>query len=207
LRQDVTMARGIDVAMGTPESEDHRMVDALPPTSEELTAFLANPPEGVDLAAGGGRLASLSLPAGGIFDLFMRVNSVEFRRVGPPAAGMTATARGLAALYACLRHEVGGRPRLVSDDTIAQMSQMQVSGRELSSGLQIRFAVIFQVPCAPRWPFGSFRAFGHDGAAGSLAFCDPSHEIAFGYIVQRLPLPGGMDARAVELARLVRKAL
>jgi CubicO group peptidase (beta-lactamase class C family) len=207
LRQDVTQPRGIDICMGTPESQDHRVLEALPPTSEEFAAFLENPPDGVDLAGGSGKLASLSLPAGGIFDLFIRVNSIEFRRVGPPAAGMTATARGLAALYACLRHEIGGQAPLLGDDTLAQMSQMQVSGRELSSGLQVRFAVMFQVPCSPRWPFGSFRAFGHDGAGGSLAFYDPTHEIAFGYTVQRLPLPGGLDARAVELSRLVREAL
>jgi CubicO group peptidase (beta-lactamase class C family) len=73
--------------------------------------------------------------------------------------------------------------------------------------LQVRFSVMFQVPCSPRWPFGSFRAFGHDGAGGSLAFYDPAHEIGFGYTVQRLPLPGGLDARAVELSRLVREAL
>jgi CubicO group peptidase (beta-lactamase class C family) len=207
LRQDVTTPRGIDIFMGTPESQDHRVVEALPPTSEELTEFLAHPPAGVDLAGGSDRLAALSLPTGGIFDLFTRVNSIEFRRVSPPAAGMTATARGLAALYTCLQHEVGGHPRLLSDDTIAQMSQLQVSGRELSSGLEVRFGIMFQIPCPPRWPFGSFRAFGHDGAGGSLAFCDPMHDMGFGYTVQRLPLPGGMDARAVELARLVRKAL
>jgi CubicO group peptidase (beta-lactamase class C family) len=207
LSQDVTTPRGVDIFMGTPESQDHRVLEALPPTSEELAAFLANPTAGVDLAGGGGRLASLSLPSGGIFDLFARVNSVAFRRVGPPAAGMTATARGLAALYACLRHEIGGQPPLLGDETIAQMSQMQVSGKELSSGLQVRFGIMFQVPCSPRWPFGSFRAFGHDGAGGSLAFYDPVHEIGFGYTVQRLPLPGGLDARAVELSRLVREAL
>lgn len=208
LREDVTAPRAIDIWMGTPESEDHRVLQALPPTSEEFAAFLANPPGGIDLAGGGaGTLASLSLPAGGIFDLFARVNDVGFRRVGPPAAGMTATARGLAALYACVRHEVGGQSPLLSDETIAQVSQMQVSSKELSSGLQIRFAIMFQVPCSPRWPFGSFRAFGHDGAGGSLAFSDPTHEIGFGYTVQRLPLPGGVDARALELARLVREAL
>ena len=96
---------------------------------------------------------------------------------------------------------------MLSDDTIAQMSQIQVAGIELGSGLQARFAVIFQAPCAPRWPFGSVRAFGHDGAGGSLAFCDPADEIAFGYTVQRLPLPGGMDARAVELAAVVRRCV
>ena len=86
------------------------------------------------------------------------------------------------------------------------MSQIQVTGTELGTG-SARFGVIFQAPCPPRWPFGSLGAFGHDGAGGSLAFCDPTYDVAFGYVVQRLPLPGGMDARAVELARLVRHCL
>lgn len=207
LHEDVTSPRGIDIWMGTPESEDHRVLEALPPTGEEFMAFLANPPAGIDLGTGGDRLSSLSMPSGGLIDLFTRVNDVKFRRVGPPAAGMTASARGLAALYACLRHEVGGQARLLSDETIGQVSQIQVSSTDISGGLQVRFGVMFQIPCTPRWPFGTFRAFGHDGAGGSLAFCDPTQEVAFGYTVQRLPLPGGMDARAVELTRLVRESL
>jgi CubicO group peptidase (beta-lactamase class C family) len=207
LRQDVTGPRGIDIWMGTPESEDHRVAEAQPPTGEEFTTFMANPPAGVDLSAGGDKLSSLSLPSGGIFDLFTRINSIESRRAGQPASGMTASARGLAALYACLRHEVGGQARLLSDETIAQVSQIQVSTTDLSGGLMVRFAIMFQVPISPRWAFGTFRAFGHDGAGGSLAFCDPTYDVGFGYTVQRLPLPGGLDQRAVTLARLVREAL
>jgi len=67
--------------------------------------------------------------------------------------------------------------------------------------------VMFQVPCPTRWPFGSPRAFGHDGAGGSLAFCDPTFDLGFGYTVQRLPLPGGLDPRAVELSRRIRHCL
>jgi len=117
---------------------------------------------------------------------------------------VVASARGLAALYACLRHEVHGLERLVGDDTLARMSQIQVSGVELGTGLEARFGVLFQAPCPPRWDFGGVGAFGHDGAGGALACCDPSVDVAFGYTVQRLPLPGGMDPRAMELTRLVR---
>jgi len=205
LREDVTGPRQIDIWMGTPESQDHRVLDAQPPTGEELTAFLTDSPGGLDF--GGDGLSALSLPAGEPLALFGKVNEVGFRRAGQPAAGMTASARGLAALYASLRHDVGGQPRLLTDDTISQMSQIQVARTEIGSGLPVRFGVIFQAPCPPRWSFGGVGAFGHDGAGGSLAFADPAHEIAFGYTVQRLPLPGGMDLRAVELARLVRKAL
>lgn len=204
LRDDVTAPRGIDVWMGTPASEDHRVVEAQPPSVEELMAFLAESPGAL---GGGDDITSQSLPPGNPMEMLSRVNDVALRRAGPPAAGVLASARGLAALYASLRHGVGGEARVLTDDTIAQMSQIQANGFELGTGLEARFGVIFQAPCSPRWPFGSVRAFGHDGAGGSLAFCDPTYDIAFGYTVQRLPLPGGMDARAVELARLVRHCL
>jgi CubicO group peptidase (beta-lactamase class C family) len=205
LREEVAGPRGIDIWMGTPASEDHRVVEAQAPTSEELSAFLAAA-EGAP-AGGTDDVTTLSLPTGHPLELFGRVNDEDFRRVGPPAAGMLASARGLAALYASLRHDIGGGSRLLDDDTIAQMAQIQVAGTELGTNLEARFAVMYQAPCASRWPFGSVRAFGHDGAGGSLAFCDPTYDVAFGYTVQRLPLPGGMDARAVELARLVRRSL
>jgi CubicO group peptidase (beta-lactamase class C family) len=204
LREDVTGPRGIDVWMGTPESEDHRVVDVHAPTGDEVMAFLAASPTAL---SGGDELATVSLPPGNPLDLLQRVNEVGFRRAGQPAAGMLASGRGLAALYASLRHDVGGQPRVLTDDTISQMSQIQVAGTELGSGLPARFGVMFQVPCPPRWAFGSPRAFGHDGAGGSLAFCDPTYDIGFGYTVQRLPLPGGMDARAVALAAAVRACL
>jgi CubicO group peptidase (beta-lactamase class C family) len=203
LREEVTGPRGIDVWMGTPASEDGRVVDALPPTGEEIMAFLATG-EGVGGDDPHG-LGAQSLPAGDPLALISGVNEERSRRAGAPAAGVLASAAGLAHLYAALRHDAGGL-RLLSDDTLAQMSQIQVDGIELGSGLHARFGVIFQAPC-PRWPFGSHRAFGHDGAGGSLAFCDPTFDVAFGYTVQRLPLPGGMDARAVELTKVVRAAL
>ena len=201
LREDVTGPRGIDLFLGTPASEDHRVAPFLPPYDEEVAAFLAtNPAPDVD------GLASVT-SRGGALTILGIVNEVEFRRAGVPAAGVLATARGLAGLYAALRHEVGGQPPLISDDTVARVSQTQVFGSELGTGFEARFGVVFQVPFAPRWPFGSFRCFGHDGLGGSLAFRDPHYDISFGYTVQRMPMPGGMDARAVELTRVLRDCL
>ena len=201
LRQDIAGPRALDVWLGTPESEDPRVVVALPPSAEDVAAAAAATVAAAD------PLTTVWPPRGTLTDMFKWINDPSFRRVGQPAAGLLASARGLAGLYACLRHEIGGMPRLLSEDTIGQMSQIQVSGNELGTDLPIRFGVIFQVPTTPRWPFGGVGAFGHDGAGGSLAFCDPVPDIAFGYTVQRMPLPGGMDARAVDLARLVRHAV
>jgi CubicO group peptidase (beta-lactamase class C family) len=205
LLEDVVAPRRIDVWMGTPEAEDGRVVSALPPTAEEVDAYFARSP---DALSGGDGLSALALPRGGILDMLDRVNSVAMRRAGAPAVGALASARGLAALYASLRHDLNGCPRLLTDDTIGKVSQIQVAGREMGTGMSpVRFGVMFQVPCPTRWPFGTPTAFGHDGAGGSLAFYDPGVDVSFGYTVQRLPLPGGLDKRAIELARVVRQCI
>ncbi len=168
LREDVTAPRQIDVWMGTPESEDWRVKDALPPTAEELTTYLVESPDA--LSSGDGP-AALSLPSTGAMDMLRTVNEVAMRRAGPPAAGALASGRGLAALYASLRDEVNDCPRVLTDDTIRPMSQIQVTGPEMGTGLPVRFGVLFQVPCPPRWPFGTPSAFGtrwRRGLAGVL---------------------------------------
>lgn len=203
LRDDVTGPRGIDVWMGTPESEDHRFRPFEMPTAEELMPLLAELAGSVDQLDG---INATAMPNGGMVGVLGRVNDVDFRRAGAPAAGVCASARGLAKLYATLTHDVGG-PRLLTNDTIGQMSQLQVQGIEFGTGLEARFAVMFQKSVAPRWGWGSWQAFGHDGAGGSCAFNDPMYETAFGYTVQRLPLPGGADARALELTRVLRNCL
>ena len=202
LREDVTGPRGIDVFLGTPASEDHRVLDVLLPSQEELMALLASMPvpPAVD------DLASLSAPAGGVLQLLSEANTESFRRAGPPAAGGLASARGLAKLYACLRHDVDG-PRLLDDDTIARMTQVQVAGPELGNRLDARFGVLFQAPCPPRWAFGSFRAFGHDGAGGSLGAADPTYDLAVGYTVQKVPLPDGEERRPDAITRVLRECL
>lgn len=202
LTQDVTGPRGIDLWMGTTEEQEPRVAPFALPDLEDVLAFHAaagpqSEPDGI---------ASLMMPIGGAMALLPRVNDLDFRQAGVPAGGVLASARGLASLYACLRHEVNG-PRLLSEETIAQVSQTQVWGTELDTGFQTRFGIIFQVPVSPRWPWGSTHAFGHDGAGGSLAFCDPVHDLAFGFTVQRMPLPEGVDRRALELASLVRGCL
>jgi len=202
LREDVTGPRAIDVFLGTPEGEDHRFVPFQLPAAEDFMAFLAEN-QSPDLADA---IPTASMPIGGVAPLLGNINEVPFRRSAAPAASGMASARGLARLYAAVRHDVGGE-RLLTDDTVAQMAQLQVQGIELGTELEARFAVIFQVPCPPRWGWGSWRAFGHDGAGGSLAFCDPTYDVAFAYTVQRLPLPGGVDARAIELTHVLRACL
>lgn len=49
-------------------------------------------------------------------------------------------------------------------------------------------------------------AFGHTGCGGSLAFADPEHGIAFGYVMNHI-ISGSDDVRAAALAEAVRKSV
>ena len=199
-REDVTAPRDIDVHLGTPAPLDSRVTAVDLPPAEELMAYLATLPVESD------GLDSTAAPVGDR-SLLTSVNDEDYRRVGPPAGGGLATARGLARMYAGLHHHLGAAPRLLSDDTIAAVTQIQVSGLDLAKGQPARFAVVFQRPIAPRLLFGSFRAFGHDGAGGSLGFSDPHHDITVGYIAKRIHVPvdlaQGPDPRN-ELTRVIR---
>jgi CubicO group peptidase (beta-lactamase class C family) len=109
-------------------------------------------------------------------------------------------------MYAAVHHDLGAR-RLLSQDTVARVSQIQAAGIDLAGGIEARFGVVFQIPNPPRLLFGSARAFGHDGAGGSLGFCDPHYDLAVGYLTKRIPLPGGVDARAVTLTQVLRSCV
>ena len=198
LRAHVTGPRGLNVHLGTPESEDDRVAAVELPTAEELVAY----PDDVSVVSKGS-IGWLALPDDQP-NMLAECNSARFRRAGTLAAGGLANGRGLAGLFASVHHEIGGTPRLLDEETVGAISQQQVWGPELTNPLPSAFAVIFQKP-TDRLPFGSYRAFGHDGAGGSLAFCDPHFDVAFGYTVHRIPLPGGADDRALRLSRDVRR--
>ncbi|WP_353713470.1 hypothetical protein [Arthrobacter sp. K5] len=68
------------------------------------------------------------------------------------------------------------------------------------------FGVVFMKP-HPGCDFGSYQAFGHDGAGGALGYADPLYGISFGYIPLQMQLPGGADVRAIHLSQTVRAAV
>jgi CubicO group peptidase (beta-lactamase class C family) len=122
------------------------------------------------------------------------------------AAGGVGSARGLAQSYAACISDVDGIPRLLSPATVAEMSRLQTTGEDLVLGFGTRYAIVFQVP-DERLAYGSWRAFGHDGAGGAIGVADPEYGIAYGYIPRRMCRPGGADPRGLALARVVRHCL
>jgi CubicO group peptidase (beta-lactamase class C family) len=68
------------------------------------------------------------------------------------------------------------------------------------------FATVFMTSHAGM-DFGSYRAFGHDGAGGAIGCADPSYDLAFGYVPASLQLPGGADPKGLHLNQIARSCL
>ncbi|MDN4476804.1 serine hydrolase domain-containing protein [Demequina sp. SYSU T00192] len=196
---EIRAPRDADFFIGLPASEDHRYVDVRPmrPT-EEQAAELASRPQGDPVLT---RMFA-NFEAGDEWsESGVSTNNPDVRRAGPAGIGGVGSARGLARLYSDALP--GAERPIASQETFAAMRQMRSWGIDRTLGVPNAFGTVFMVP-QPRQPFGSHRAFGHDGGGGALAFADPETGVAFGYIPVPMQYPGGADPRAVAIAREVR---
>ena len=200
-REEIAGRRAVDFFLGLPAAELARWQESQPqrPTPEQIEAApaLALEPDGLGALA-----VALAGFDGGAHDL---VNHPAVRDAGPAAAGGVGSARGLARAYAACITDVAG-PRLLSVDTVAEMAQQQVWGRDLVLNRTNAFAIVYMKP-DPLAPWGSHLAFGHDGAGGALGYADPMYDLGFGYLTQPMYYPGGVDHRAIALSQLVRRTV
>jgi len=200
-RKEVGDPRGIDFYIRTPPEIDSRVRMVLPvsPTAEQL-AEADGPGAAPDSLTG----MTFNLAAGEQTELLPNIRA--FRASGQAAAAGVGSARGLARLYAMCIGEVDGFPRLLTDATLAQVTQIQTVGLDLVLRVPTRFGIVFEKG-DERVPYGSHQAFGHDGAGGSIGIADPWHGIAYAWIPRRMSFPGGADARGLGLARVLRGCL
>ena len=176
---------GVDFHLGVPEGEAGRVVDVLPP----LPA--AEPAEPVEPDSVSGIAYNLQHPTQ--VDLPALPNHPAVRAGGPASVGGFGSARGLAALYAAALD-------LLTPDTAAECAQPYSVGRDLVLDMERAYGLGFMVAV----PYLGARAFGHDGAGGSMAFADPAAGLAFGYTRRRVPTPGGAGPDATRLAKTIR---
>jgi CubicO group peptidase (beta-lactamase class C family) len=201
-RAEIGDPRGIDVYLRTPAAAESRVKPVLPldPTPEQQQ----------ELDAHGGwvpdSLSGMAFNAAARQARELLPNQPAVRRSGQAAAAAVCSARGLARLYAMCISEVDGQPRILSPQTVAEVTQIQAVGDDLVLRCPTRYGIVFQ-KADGRLPFGSHQAFGHDGAGGSAGVADPWHGIAYAWIPRRMSFPGGGDLRGLGLARVLRDCL
>ena len=180
LRDTVAGPLGADVHLGLPVAEHGRVAEFhFPgaPAPEEEPAGLS----GDKLMRYNTYFNPSSLSGAGV------INTRAWREAEIPSTNGHASARGVARVYSALAAggEIDG-VRVVDSGALAAAAVEQVHGEDLILGRTNRFGLGFQLT-QPERPLGpNDGAFGHFGAGGSLGFCDPEADVAFGYVINQL---------------------
>ncbi len=135
------------------------------------------------------------------------MNNPEVRAVEIPAGNGTATARGLARMYAPLAQDGAlDGVRLCSPGTIARFARERRTETDVVLGLPVSRGLGFwlnRLPGALGNRMGpNDEAFGHGGAGGQIGFADPVRHVSVGFVRSQLGLvPTFSDALLAALYR------
>ncbi|MFI0776974.1 serine hydrolase domain-containing protein [Streptomyces sp. NPDC021212] len=177
----------LDFHLGLPEEHEPRFLTTQPmlPTPEQQAQLDA-------AATGPWSLTGIAFNRNHpqMPDLEELPNYRVVRAKGPASVGGVASARGLAGMYAAAISELDGKAPLLKPDTAAAFAQVHSIGYDLVSRVHKAFGLGFQA-LSDIFPILGQGAFGHSGAAGSLAFADPRTGFAYGYNRRRFAFPGG----------------
>ncbi|WP_030611403.1 EstA family serine hydrolase [Streptomyces sclerotialus] len=193
----------LDLWLGLPESEEPRFLTTLPmlPTPEQQAEIEAAAHSPYSL---GGIAFNEHAPGNG--ELYDFPNSRTVRANGQASAGGIGSARGLAGMYAAAAFGLDGRSPLLKPDTAAEFARIHSEGKDLVSGEPQAFGLGFHT-YGPHFRCLGAGAFGHSGAAGSLALADPRQGYSYAYTRRRYAFPGGAAPENERLLWSVVRAL
>ena len=217
LETEVAQPLGVDLRIGTGPADQSRVAPVIAAPAVELPTEVAALVARIRAIARDpdtlmGR-SFLALPDGDLIDNILALNDPGFLVAEIPAINGTATARGLASLYATLAGggELDG-VRIVSPASIDRFRTVQIHGpneMELDwdpapSTVELHIRMLGYHGSSK--PFGQPRrlgpsptAFGHDGLGGQIAFADPERGISAAFIRNQMTFAPTYSERLLEL--------
>ena len=187
-REEVGDQHEIDFFIGLPESEDHRVAELVP---FEIVRNENSEQQKIELT----EAQKSQRNSAGTLDI---QNTKAWRQAEIPSANGQGNAGGLAKFYSLIVPE-DNSIKLLKDDTVNQMTTMQIEGRDLVLAVQVRWGVGF-ILNKHKVIYGPVEsAFGHSGYGGSCAFGDPENKIGVSYVMNRMLDNFNADGRSVEL--------
>jgi len=187
-REEVGDQHEIDFFIGLPESEDHRVAELVP---FEIVRNENSEQQKIELT----EAQKSQRNSAGTLDI---QNTKAWRQAEIPSANGQGNARGLAKFYSLIVPE-DNSIKLLKDDTVNQMTTMQIEGRDLVLAVQVRWGVGF-ILNKHKVIYGPIEgAFGHSGYGGSCAFGDPENKIGVSYVMNRMLDNFNADGRSIEL--------
>ena len=220
LAKEVVEPLGLDMYVGTPSTEHHRVADLVrdrtPPDPAAWKARAESSPEAKAMLE---RVMAMFSPGSLAFRALglasppfaAHNNSPEWRQAQVPAANGHTNARSLARLYGALARggELDG-VRLLSAEAVRRAGAEQVRSADEVLVLETRRSLGFMLPIAEQGDRRGPNSFGHAGAGGSLGYVDPDRGIGFGYtmnLMWNLASIMTQDPRAQALAAAVHRSI
>ena len=136
-------------------------------------------------------------------------NRPEVHQAVHPAGGGIATARDLARYYAMMQG--GGTldgARVLSPDTVAEVTELQVEGMDLTNERYTRRALGLSLgdPRMGTSPTEDIRTYGHGGAGTSVGWADPDSGLAMAYVTNGFRDDKTNYPRLAAISQAVREA-
>lgn len=190
LRQQISAPHEIDVHIGLPESEHGRVAEMVAVPAPPAQAPAAPTPPTNDEERMRLRMRQLAYGnppgiSGG------PVNTARWRLAEIPSTNGHGTARGVAHFYLALL-----KGDILSSDMLAEATKEHAYDRDFVLDRPSRFGLGYQLTQKERLLGPNPRAFGHFGAGGSLGFCDPDADVAFGYVMNTMSGSNWQSPRA-----------
>jgi CubicO group peptidase (beta-lactamase class C family) len=119
---------------------------------------------------------------------FADLDRSEYRPLEFPSGGGIGSARSIARAYDAFAR--GGAELGMSNGTVDELTRYPAPPRKGWHDEVLKVDTAYSLGFAR--PFDPFRfgsnggSFGHPGAGGSFAFADPSREVSFAYVMNRM---------------------
>jgi CubicO group peptidase (beta-lactamase class C family) len=186
LQEELAWPLQADFTIGlTPEYDRERIADIKPFSPIEAVFHLGEMPKGLRKVVFNGKSLFWKSMGEGKVD----VNSTEFLSGENPSGNGIGTARGLAALYG--EFASGGKRIGLTSETLTEVFGVAETPRldrlDRVMNLDSYFGLGFQKPNPEdRWFSDNPRAIGFLGASGAIGVADPSYQVGFAYVTNRM---------------------
>ncbi|MFE9043243.1 serine hydrolase domain-containing protein [Streptomyces sp. NPDC007818] len=204
--EELAAPLGLDLWIGLPEKEAHRVGRLGPVEAPEDTGALRLRPKR-SVTEAWQDPASLTRRAFEVITPTPDENAPAYRAAELPGSAGVATARALSRFYAAtLGPLADGAPRLFAPATLALARTEESAGPDRVLLVSTRFGLGHMLH-GPASPLLGPTSFGHPGRGGSLAFADPDSGTAFAYVTNGMRKTVTSDPRAQALVRAVKSLL
>ncbi|MFB6829839.1 MULTISPECIES: serine hydrolase domain-containing protein [Streptomyces] len=204
--EELAAPLGLDLWIGLPAAEEHRVGRLAPVEAPEDTGALRLRPKR-SVTEAWQDPGSLTRRAFEVITPKPDENDPAYRAAELPGSAGVATARALSRFYAAALGPLpDGTPRLFAPATLALARTEESAGTDRVLLVGTRFGLGHMLH-GPASPLLGPTSFGHPGRGGSLAFADPESGTAFAYVTNGMRKTVTSDPRAQALVRAVKSLL